>query len=72
MMDACSTQTVSHYWDSILNPVRATLIAVIMMGYEFDVGQLISRVLQDRAVRREKLVLAFPCLVIIYAWKRGC
>lgn len=47
----------------MLSPVRAVLVLGAIAVYEFDVSQFISRELWDRAVRREKLVLAFPCLI---------
>lgn len=34
-----------------------------MVGYEFDVGQFLSREIQDRAEGGEKLVLPFPCMI---------
>lgn len=49
--------------ENILSSIREALIEGLMVGYKFDMGQFISKEIQDRALGRERLVLVFPCLI---------
>lgn len=47
----------------MLNLVRAVLIESLMVGYKFDVSKFLAQEIQDRAVGREKLLLAYLCII---------
>lgn len=35
----------------------------LMTGYEFNMGEFLAQEIQDRAVGREKILLAYPCMI---------
>lgn len=47
----------------MISPVKVALIAGLMVGYEFDVAQFISREILEQAVGGEKVILASSCLL---------
>lgn len=49
--------------DNLLIPVGALLISGLMAGYKFDMGEFLSWNIWDKAMGREKLLLAYSCMI---------
>ncbi|KAF3640809.1 hypothetical protein FXO37_23313 [Capsicum annuum] len=49
--------------DNILSPIRVAMIVRFMARYEFDVREFLAQEMGDRDVCREKLLLAYPCVI---------
>lgn len=48
---------------NILTPVRATMIAEFIVGYELDVGDFLAWELRVWALGGKKFLLAYPCMI---------
>lgn len=44
--------------------IRVALIIGLIAGYEFDVRDFLAREIRDRAVGGDKLLLAYPCMIM--------
>lgn len=47
------------------------MIAGFTVGYAFDVGEFLARELRDKAIAEQKVILAYPCMIILLCLTTG-